>query len=35
MLTKAELETLLNSFGEIQNMKTVDTPYNQIKYFQF
>lgn len=35
LLTPSELEMLLNSFGEPQSLKTVDTPYNQMKYFQF
>ena len=35
MIAKSDLETLLNSFGEVQSMKTIDTPYNTIKFFQF
>ena len=35
MLSQSELEILLDSFGEVQNVKTVDTPYNHIKYYQF
>lgn len=35
MISKSELETLLNSFGEVQSVKTVDTPYNHIQFFQF
>lgn len=35
MLTKAELEILLDSFGECQYVKSVETPYNNLKYYQF
>lgn len=34
-LLKEELETLLNSIGDVQTYKTVDTPYNHITYYQF
>ena len=34
-LSKEELETLLNSIGDVQTYKTVDTPYNHITYYQF
>lgn len=34
-LTESELEILLNSFGECQYLKTIDTPYNNIRYYQF
>lgn len=34
-LSDSELELLLNSFGECQNVKSVATPYNNLKYFQF
>lgn len=35
LLSLSELEMLLNSFGEVQNLKTVETPYNNIRYYQF
>lgn len=35
MISKSELKTLLNSFGDVQSAKTVDTPYNHIQFFQF
>ncbi len=35
LLSKSELQILLDSIGEVQNMKTVDTPYNQMHYYEF
>ena len=35
MMNKNELDILLSSFGECEYMKTVETPYNTICYYQF
>lgn len=35
LITREELEILLNSFGEVQSMKKLDTPYNSMTYYQF
>ena len=34
-MSKQEIEILLNSFGECENVKSVETPYNNIRYYQF
>ncbi|MDD3253873.1 MAG: hypothetical protein PHV18_15120 [Lachnospiraceae bacterium] len=34
-MSPSEIKILLDSFGECQYMKSVQTPYNSIKYFQF
>lgn len=34
-MTKSEIEILLESVGECQNVKSIDTPYNRLKYYQF
>lgn len=35
MMSKSEIQILLDSLGEIENIKSVETPYNVIKYIQF
>lgn len=35
MMSDCEFKILLDSIGEIQNQKSVDTPYNHIMYYQF
>jgi hypothetical protein len=34
-MSQSEIEILLDSIGEPQSVKNVDTPYNSIKYYQF
>ena len=35
VMSPSEIEILLNSFGECQHVKSVQTPYNAMKYYQF
>lgn len=34
-MSNSDIEILLNSIGECQNMKSIDTPYNKLIYYQY